>query len=490
MTQKLSCFFSYHPALHAGLIFLLGLCLSQNLSPALLPFCLILFLPSIKSPTKLLPLLLLCSLAFIYGKWKEEKLPNDLTSFTGTVLFCPSEIKTKQTHYKKSYLVKGTILSTQENPNIERIRCSIPLSPSLRPLKAGKYLISGTLENQDTGLSFSPTPNKNWTPISGSFSFIEERFALKEFLKKKIHQLYPSKQVADFLTALTIGDLSDPLLRFSFGRLGLQHILAISGFHFSLLALFLGFFFRLFLKGKIFHIALLCTLTAYFALIGYSPSILRAYLGASLYLVGRLGNWRCSGLNILGATLLFELILVPESLKSIGFQLSFLATGSILLLYPLTFLLAKKIFPIRSSEEALLLKNPDRWIYLFCCFLRSTLGLNLSVHITMIPTCLILFGKFPLSSLAYNLFIPIGVCLTLFLFLTSLPLLILPPLATSITLLNNCFTKTLLSLITEAPNCFNVYLKANLPTYCLLILLPLLFLLPVLLSTRTRETYS
>ena len=299
-------FFKKNPALIVSLLFLTGLAFASRPSITFTLAPSLLLLPWIRKPIRLAPLLAIFILGFFYGKISSEKFPENTEYFQGTALFYPSEIKTHKNHFKKSFSLKGKIKSMRGDSGemATNITCSISLPQSLRPLGCKKYLIRGTLEKNEGRFSFEPENNEAWTEVGSSFSLPEYRFKAKTFLSKKLEKIYRNSTVCNFLIALTIGELSDQLLRFSFGRLGLQHILAISGFHFGLLALFLGFFFRLFLKERPALFGLLISLSLYFFLVGSSPSILRAYLAIVLYLIGRLGKRQTSSLNILGVVLL------------------------------------------------------------------------------------------------------------------------------------------------------------------------------------------
>jgi predicted membrane metal-binding protein len=67
------------------------------------------------------------------------------------------------------------------------------------------------------------------------------------------------------------GDVDDRLLNLEFNRLGLQHILGVSGFQFVLLAALVGFLFRLILPYKIATCGLILSLTAYFFFLATLP---------------------------------------------------------------------------------------------------------------------------------------------------------------------------------------------------------------------------
>jgi len=460
---KLGPFFDHNPAVLPSLFFLTGAAFAAYADPfLLLPFSL-LSVPYIKRPKRLAVFWMLTILAFAYGRHGGERFPEGVPSLTGKGVFSVSDIKTKQNHFKKTTVAKGKLDFTDEETGKKafNIPCSIPLTPSLRPLCSKKYLVEGTLKKQEGFFSF--TRNKECFPEpTGPGSLLAERkFTVKKGMEKKIRGMYSDEKTAAFITAITLGDLEDSLLRFSFNKLGLQHILAISGFHFALLSLFIGGFLRLFLPKKAADIFLFSLLTLYFALLGHAPSVMRAYFGISLYLLGSLRNYRQSAVNLLAVALLLELIIAPGSVKNLGFQLSFLATGSILILFPVFFSLMQKIIPKRTVSESLSFSAPEKIVYLWICFLRSSLAVNLAVSVTIIPVCLFHFGSFPLLSIPYNLFIPTAVSLSLFIFLLGLPLMFIPEVARLIHAAGELFTSKILRIIIESPNCIRFTLHSG-----------------------------
>ncbi len=137
-----------------------------------------------------------------------------------------------------------------------------------------------------------------------------------------------------------IADEDTELLRSS----GLGHLLAISGLHLGLLGLVL----TLLLCGlrvpiRYRRLFLIVFFVAYHELCGAAPSITRAMVTAVIYLSGGFFGLHSRPGNSLAAAGLTILFLNPLMLHDAGFQLSFVATFSILVLGPV-FIDHRKIF--------------------------------------------------------------------------------------------------------------------------------------------------
>lgn len=111
-------------------------------------------------------------------------------------------------------------------------------------------------------------------------------------------------------------------------RLGLSHLLAVSGLHVGLVAL-LGLWLPLPRRGR--QLAALCGVSAYLWLVGARPSLLRAvvmaWLAGGALILGRIP----AGLNALAWAGAFMVAVDPAVIGDAGFQLSFAATAGILL---------------------------------------------------------------------------------------------------------------------------------------------------------------
>ena len=151
---------------------------------------------------------------------------------------------------------------------------------------------------------------------------------------------FPSERTGPLLKAFLTGDrsgLSRETVR-AFRGSGASHLLALSGLHMGILYLLLTK--TLWPvgnspKAKGFRYAAILTAAGLFTLMtGASPSIVRAFLFIALNETARLLHRPRSPLRVLSAALLIQLVLTPSAIRSVGFQLSYLAMAGIFLLYP------------------------------------------------------------------------------------------------------------------------------------------------------------
>lgn len=143
------------------------------------------------------------------------------------------------------------------------------------------------------------------------------------------------------LSALTLGEKDglDSELRQAYTVAGVSHVLALSGLHIGLLYGCLLWTFGLLwrrlprLKPVLLAVALL-VLWGYAAVTGFSPSVVRAVIMFSLLAVANLLPERPLSLNTLSVAAFLMLLVHPQWLLDVGFQLSFASMYSILLLQP------------------------------------------------------------------------------------------------------------------------------------------------------------
>jgi len=395
--------------------------------------------------------------------------------------FSISSLQPHQTPFQKRLLYKGTLYINQA-----KLPCSISTRIENRPIADKNYVLSGTLQQKGAyQYAFKP---KKWHPIDGSFSLAEMRYQAKESLRRLLEQKLPSPRTAALLSSLITGDVEDRSLRYEFSKIGLQHILAISGFHFGLLIAFCSFFLGLVLKSKWKFLALLVGVNAYFLFVGSSPAVQRSWLTASLYLCGKLMDRHSTGINLLGVALSIEILCDPLASSQIGFQLSFLSCLGILLFYP-PFERSLRIYlPKRNFFESEDLTFPAKHGYLISALLRQSLSLTLSVNLAIFPLLLFHFHQFPWLSLLYNLFFPLFLSLALFFILLALLThLLWPPAASLLFQAADFFTAQLLDLSAYPPLALDYSLRlVSFPAWPIPFYLFALFTLSIRLSDNYK----
>ena len=158
---------------------------------------------------------------------------------------------------------------------------------------------------------------------------------LRARLVQQFENHFPQSQ-AEFMKALILGKREglDPEIRRDFQLAGLMHVLAISGLHVGFVVLIfhtLLSFLPIYFKHR--NNLLMGLLFSYMLLTGGMPPVVRATLMAGLYLLALNLERARDPINVLFASGFIILLMAPNQLFWMGFQFSFLAVGSILLLW-------------------------------------------------------------------------------------------------------------------------------------------------------------
>ena len=170
-----------------------------------------------------------------------------------------------------------------------------------------------------------------------------DRFSFAGFSASLRHRLTESlisrmgNETGGYAAALLFGQRS--LIpsedRSAFARLGIAHILSVSGFHVGILVGMLGMLFRLLRLRPELRLALYSLILAcYCALCGMSQPVIRASLLLLVTIGGKLLNRPRTGLHSLCAVLFFMLLLSPVQLTGVSFQLTFAAVLGLTLITP------------------------------------------------------------------------------------------------------------------------------------------------------------
>lgn len=218
------------------------------------------------------------------------------------------------------------------------------------------------------------------------------------------------EQGRSVLAAMTLGDKSalSGSLRDVYAHTGASHVLALSGLHLGILCSLLTLLTR---TGRLRFLARLFTallLWSYALLTGLSPSVVRSATMLTMFLAFSFSNRRQTSAGSLALAAILLMLAQPLVLFDIGFQLSFAAVLSILILVPEV----RNIIPVEVLERHRLLK----WLW-------SLLLMSLAAQIGTAPIVAYYFGTFPLYFLITNIIVIPAVYLILWgallLFLTS-----------------------------------------------------------------------
>lgn len=148
-----------------------------------------------------------------------------------------------------------------------------------------------------------------------------------------------SEQEASVALAMLIGDKSfmSQELKASFGNAGAAHVLAVSGLHVGIiLTILIGFFqwFNRYISRRIALIFALVCIWIFVAITGFTPSVNRAAFMFTILTIGSLRSSNANSINTLFFSAFVMLIIDPNLILDIGFQLSYLAMLGIFLFYP------------------------------------------------------------------------------------------------------------------------------------------------------------
>ncbi|MEI8366478.1 MAG: ComEC/Rec2 family competence protein [Parachlamydiaceae bacterium] len=327
-----------------------------------------------------------------------------------------------------------------------------------RPAVGIRYQFESTLkETVQGGYALSPFKGRPWIPVEHMSHLSEWRFAAKSGVRQHLESSVRDPHINAFLSGIITGEFDDRLLAFDLGRFGLQHLMAISGFHFSILSALFGFFLALLFSRKIAAVVLIALMTGYFLFLGDSPSVTRSWIAIVLGFGAVFVERQSIALNSLGVGLMTVVIVDPLAMQEIGFQFSFGVTASILLLSAPCERLLRKAFTKRHLSEVVQMDRWDQHGYCFLHWLRQALALGAAVNLVALPLTLYHFHKFPWMGLIYNLFFPPLVSISmLLLILAFIAAPLFPYVASQLHLLNEEYTGMLLNFTSHLPKFFDV----------------------------------
>ena len=157
-------------------------------------------------------------------------------------------------------------------------------------------------------------------------------FYFKNLVMDRINSISKSKV---YIMTFILGDKSfiDNEVKESYQDNGISHLFAVSGMHISLFAGIMLFFLKRVSYNNYFNYGMVCLfLLFYIFLAGFPASLLRASVMFILFSINKVFNLKISNLNILFIVIITILFIDPFYLFDIGFQFSYLISGTLIMM--------------------------------------------------------------------------------------------------------------------------------------------------------------
>lgn len=487
-------FWHLHPALLYGLALLLGFFASFNGGMTILIPCLGLWTPflfhysNFRKPF-VLSLALFC-MAWSYASvhYRFPKLPHE--GVRGTAHISVQSMRLQRSFFGARWIYNCQIVnffpdSLPARSIAKQIKCTIALphrEELIRPPADQDYVVFGTLLETEQGhYLLKVSSDSPWNKVAGSWNLAESRYQWKKNAVQWINAHFQTPLSALFLGGLATGEFDDHWLRQEFARFGLQHIMAISGFHFAIIVGILSVFIQSIASRKCTAWILLVCMAGYALFLGSNASIMRAWIMSSIVIVGYLLEKNAASLNSIGIALMATLLIDPLFSQTIGFQFSFLTTAAILLVFgPADFYLCQ-ILSKRPLSQVVEMNGWNQHGYCILAFFRKGLALLLAVNLFAIPMTLYYFHQFPWMSLLYNLFFPLLIAISLGLLIFGILAAWIPLIGSWLNSFNDLYTKIILKLTYQMPANLDAYLWVeDFPWIGLVTYLTIVFLVVIL----------
>lgn len=216
----------------------------------------------------------------------------------------------------------------------------------------------------------------------------------------KVIDKYIGGDEGEYLKGLVLGERSNisKEVKENFVNAGVAHIIAVSGLNVAYVIIILwGVLIFVPVRYSYKVTVMLIFIVFYMNLTGNSPSIIRATIMASVFLLSQVIERKPNPYNIISFAALVILVIDPRQLFDAGFILSFTAILSIVIIYPGLEKLINKIKWYRELNTEKFGGKIIKWtVALFMGTLAAQLG--------TLPITAMMFKKISIISLAANLF--------------------------------------------------------------------------------------
>ena len=232
--------------------------------------------------------------------------------------------------------------------------------------------------------------------------------ASRAAIAHRIDVLFPKS--AGLVRALTLGDRSQlgEELRSSLNATGTAHLIAISGMHVTVLAFALVLLLERALPRRLARLAAIAPLILYGALIGFTPSFLRALVMFAVLSFAPVAGLPSDPCTRLATALLLCTVIRPLDVMDAGLALSFSASAGIMLLTaPI-----QSLFGLTPRAR----RDRDAWrrtrlLRQLAVYFADLLCASLAAQLMTLPAVIAWFGVQSVVSLPFNL-LCVPLCMT------------------------------------------------------------------------------
>ena len=234
------------------------------------------------------------------------------------------------------------------------------------------------------------------------------------------------------VAAMALGDKSALTheLKDTYSKTGASHILALSGLHLGIIYALLS----MLVVGRrwqmISQVAIILSIWAFVFLVGMSASVVRSAVMLTVYALLAIGHRQKMSVNTLAFTAIIMLLISPQALFDVGFQMSFMAVFAILLFVPL--------FYRPFSAEYLMTHRVVNWLW-------GMVAVSIAAQIGVAPLIAYYFGRYSCYFLLTNFIVIPAATLILYL---SLGTLLIPALGVLLANIVGLLNTTLLYIST------------------------------------------
>lgn len=282
-------------------------------------------------------------------------------------------------------------------------------------------------------------------------------YTTNEYLSKRMVNIL-GEEVGGFCAALILGNRTyvSKGLRLDFSRVGISHLLALSGLHLSIVAQTLDFLLKNFVKKRYRNIILIVSCWGFALFTGLSVSVVRAAIMlTAVFLADIVGEQNDSLTSLMIAVFCIALF-NPNAVYDVGFWFSVSATLGIILVRPATdALFYKWKKPLKNKFL--------RAFHSVCKYFYGILTMSLAAFFFTLPVSYCAFGEISVVGILSNfVFLPLATIL-LVLCIFFVPFSYVPYASDVVTFLCKNVAKVVIALAERISDIHGVSASLNYP---------------------------